>query len=164
MDITQFAKVLSEKISPELATIIISALPVSELRGGLPVAFFAFKFSIYKAFFLSFVGNLIPVLPLLYFLESVSNFLSKKSRFFEKFFNWLFERTRKRFYRKYEIYGDIALILFVAIPLPTTGAWTGSLAAFLFGIKKLPAFLFITVGVLIAGIVVSLTSLGIRCF
>ena len=74
----------------------------------------------------------------------------------------MFARTRKRFSVKAEKYGKfIALVLFVAIPLPITGAWTGSAAAFLFGIPFSRSFPAVIIGVLIAGIVVTLTTVGI---
>jgi uncharacterized membrane protein len=161
MSAVELSRSLSRFFSPEAITVILGALPVSELRGAIPVALFVFKFSILKAFFLSVIGNLIPILPILYFLEKISDFLSRKFLFADRFFRWLFARTRRKFYKKYEVYGDIALILFVAIPLPVTGAWTGSMAAFLFGIRKFPAFVFVAIGVLIAGVVVTLTSLGL---
>jgi len=72
--------------------------------------------------------------------------------------HWLFERTRRRgkIINRYE---RIGLALFVAIPLPVTGAWTGSLAAVLFGLKFKHAFLSIFIGVLIAGMIVTCATL-----
>jgi uncharacterized membrane protein len=104
--------------------------------------------------------NLIIVIPILLFLEPISNFLRKLS-VFDRFFRWLFARTRRRsaIVEKYETLG---LILFVAIPLPVTGAWTGALAAFLFGISFRNAIVAIAMGVFIAGcIVATLTLMGI---
>lgn len=79
----------------------------------------------------------------------------------KKFFNWLFNRTRKKTQAKIEKYGSLALILFVAIPLPYTGAWTGSLAAWLFGIPFKKSILNIFIGILIAGIIVTVTTLSV---
>ena len=143
---------------------LIAMLPIAELRGAIPIALGVYDLSVPTSYFLSVVGNLIPVVFVLLWLEPVSVFLRKKSKAFEKFFNWLFERTRKKFTKKYEKWGYFALILFVAIPLPVTGAWTGSIAAFLFGIPFKKAFPLIIVGVLIAGIVVTLASLGVLSF
>ncbi|MCD6413481.1 MAG: small multi-drug export protein [Elusimicrobia bacterium] len=161
MSALSLSQSLSRLVSPEVATVIVGALPISELRGAIPIALFVFKFPVLKAFLLAVAGNLIPIFPILFFLEKIAGFLSARFLFMKKFFDWLFDRTRKKFYKKYEIYGDIALILFVAVPLPVTGAWTGAMAAFLFGIRKLPAFIFISIGVLIAGAVVTATSLGL---
>ena len=77
---------------------------------------------------------------------------------FERFFNWLFERARRRG-RMIEKYERIGLALFVAVPLPVTGAWTGSLVAVLLGLRVKTAFISIAIGVFIAGIIVTTLSL-----
>ncbi|MCK4805823.1 MAG: small multi-drug export protein, partial [Candidatus Pacebacteria bacterium] len=80
-------------------------------------------------------------------------------------FNWLFERTRKKTENSFNKWGKWALVVFVAIPLPFTGVWTGSIAAFLFGVKYKNAFWLISLGALLAGILVmTLTLLGINIF
>jgi len=143
--------------SKELVVLIISALPILELRGAIPVAINLFNFHWYYAVLLAIIGNLIPVPLILLFLNAVVRFLSRVS-FFDRFFQWLFAYTRKRggIIERYE---RIGLALFVAIPLPITGAWTGSLAAVLFGLKFKHAMLSIFIGVLIAGIIVTCLSL-----
>ena len=140
----------------ELVVLITSALPILELRGGIPVAMAMLDFPCYYAFLLGVVGNLLPVPFILLFLDYVTRLLSKV-RFFERILNWLFERTRRRgkIIQKYE---RIGLVLFVAIPLPVTGAWTGSLAAVIFGLRFKHAFLCIFIGVLIAGVIVTCLS------
>ena len=139
--------------SKELVVLVISALPILELRGALPVAINLFHFPWYYALLLAIIGNLLPVPFLLLFLDTFSRLLSKIS-IFEKMLHWLFERTRRRgqIINRYE---RIGLALFVAIPLPVTGAWTGSLAAVLFGLKFKHAFLSIFIGVFIAGVIVT---------
>jgi uncharacterized membrane protein len=144
----------------ELVTIIVAALPISGLRGSIPLALGVFHFSIVKAYLLSIIGNLIPVIPLLLFLEPVSKWLSERFNWAEKFFGWLFTRTKKRS-KLVERYGIIGLMLFVAVRLPLTGARTGCVAAFLFGIRRAWTTLSIANGVLIAGIIVILASLGV---
>lgn len=147
----------------ELLVVLTAASPILELRGAIPLAMGYLGFSIEKAVFLSFIGNILPIFPLLIFLEKFSDFLIKRSIFFQKFFDWLFKRTREKFQGSYLRWGKMALVIFVAIPLPFTGAWTGAVASFLFGIKKKEAFGLITLGVLIAGIIVVLfTKLGIN--
>jgi len=143
-----------------LVTIIIAMLPIFELRGAIPVAYQLLGIPIAPAVFLSVFGNLIPVIPILLFLGPVSGWL-RKIPLFDRFFEWLFSRTRSRsdLVKKYEMVG---LMLFVAVPLPVTGAWTGAVAAFLFGIKFWPSLLFISLGVLIAAaIVTALVLMGI---
>ena len=141
----------------EIAVIILAALPVSELRGAIPLAI-ALDFSPLKAYLLAFFGNMIPVLPLLFLFQPISNRL-RHIKIFERFFDWLFERTRKKasLVEKFEALG---LILFVAIPLPITGAWTGCVAAALFKIRFRYAFIAITLGVIIAGFIVLGLSLA----
>jgi uncharacterized membrane protein len=150
------------------ATIIIAMMPIAELRGAIPLALApveigGFGMSAPEAYILAVVGNLIPVIPLLLFLEPVSNFL-RRWKVGEMFFTWLFERTHRNHTKRFEKYGTLALTIFVAIPLPVTGAWTGCAAAFVFGIKFKHALLAIFLGVLIAGVIVttlSLTGIGI---
>ncbi len=143
--------------SKELAVLIISALPVVELRLALPVAIIGLEMPWYYALPLAIIGNLLPVPIILLFLDAISRCLSKIG-FLERFLRWLFEHTRKRG-RIVEKYERIGLALFVAIPLPVTGAWTGSLVAVLFGLKFRHAFLSIFIGVLIAGVIVTCATL-----
>ena len=143
--------------SQELVVLVISALPILELRGALPVAINLFHFPWYYALLLAVIGNLAPVPFLLLFLNTFSRLLSKIG-IFEKMLHWLFTRTRRRG-KIINRYQRIGLVLFVAVPLPVTGAWTGSLAAVLFGLKFKHAFLSIFVGVLIAGVIVTCLSL-----
>ncbi len=144
--------------SKEVITFLISTLPIFELRGAIPIAVLQFNMPIIKAYFLSVAGNLLPILPILYFLEPIRKLLSK-IKFMKRFFDWLYERTYKKS-RKVMKYGAIGLTLFVAIPLPITGAWTGAVAAILFEVPPKYAFPSIILGVLIAGLVVSLVTLG----
>jgi uncharacterized membrane protein len=149
----------------ELWTIIIAGSPIVELRGAIPVAMGIFYFSWYKALILSLIGNILPIIPIIWFLDKLSGYLSKRFDFFNRFFNWLFERTRKRTKNGFDKWGKWALVVFVAIPLPFTGVWTGSIAAFLFGVKYKNAFWLISLGALFAGILVTvLTLLGINIF
>ena len=142
-----------------LITLLIATLPVSELRGAIPWALTAGGLGWQQAYFYAVLGNFLPVIPLLLLLEPVSLRLRKYS-IWDKFFTWLFERTRRRS-RLVERYEALGLALFVAIPLPVTGAWTGTVAAFLFGIRFKFAVWAILAGILIAGVVVTLASLGV---
>lgn len=151
-----FARSLN--LPPELTVIFIAMLPVFELRGAIPVAIGVYSMSPLESFTLGVIGNLIPVVPILLLLGPVSEFLRKHMKVFDIFFEWLFERTRRRVEDKYEKYGAIALIPFVAIPLPITGAWTGCAAAFVFGIRFRYSFPAIIVGVLISGVIVTTVS------
>ena len=143
----------------ELAVTALAAMPVSELRGAIPLAL-AMGFSPVKAYMLAVIGNLLPVLPILFLLQPITNKL-RHIKFFAKFFDWLFERTKKKA-RMVEKFEALGLILFVAIPLPVTGAWTGCVAATLFKIRLRYAFLSIAIGVIIAGLIVLGLSLAGR--
>ena len=140
-----------------LEVLAFAASPISELRGAIPWAILKHHFPWYYAFLLAVIGNLLPVPFILLFLDTFSRLLSKIS-IFEKMLHWLFERTRRRgkIINRYE---RIGLALFVAIPLPITGAWTGSLIAVLFGLKFKYAFLSIFIGILIAGVIVTCATL-----
>ena len=150
----------SHGLPAELIILIISMLPIFELRGGIPCGL-ALNLVWWKTYIMAILGNMIPVVPLLLFIEPVSNWFRRHTAPGDRFFQWLFARTRRKTeagMRKYGVF--IGLMIFVAIPLPVTGAWTGSIAAFLFGIKfrySLPA---IMMGVLIASIVVSILTYG----
>jgi len=144
---------IASGLAKELIVIIIAALPVVELRGALPVAINVFHMPWYRAFCLAVIGNLLPVPILLLFFDSLAKAISKVD-IGKRLVNWVLQRTR-RHGEVIERYERIGLILFVAIPLPVTGAWTGSIAAFLLGLKFNYAFLSILCGVIIAGAIVT---------
>ena len=147
------------QIPKEYLVLIMGALPISELRGAIPLGL-SLGMPLAKAFWLSVLGNIIPVAPALFLLDPVSNRL-RRFKIWARFFDWLFERTKKKSdsIQKYEALG---LAIFVAIPLPMTGAWSGVVAASLFKIKFRYAFIAIVAGVIGAGLIVSiLCTLGI---
>jgi uncharacterized membrane protein len=143
-------------VNKEFAVVVLAALPISELRGAIPLAL-AMGFSPVKAYALAFFGNVLPVIPLLFLLNPIVEKV-RHIKFMAKFFDWLFERTRKKaaLIEKFEAIG---LILFVAVPLPITGAWTGCVAATLFKIRFRYALPAILAGIAIAGCVVLAISL-----
>ena len=149
----------------EFITFFTAALPLSELRGAIPLAILKYGFSPYKAFIISALGNILPVLPLLVGLEKISEYLSHKFYWFNRFFSWLFERTREKHKDHFHYWGDLALFIFVAIPLPLVGAYSGVVAAFVFGIPLKHAFWSIVLGVLAAGLIVTaITIFGENIF
>jgi len=143
----------------EQIVLITAALPISELRGAIPLAL-SFGMPLAKAFWLSVLGNSLIVAPALFLFEPVSTRL-RRFKLWSRFFDWLFERTKRNSdsVQKYEALG---LAIFVAIPLPMTGAWSGVVAASLFKIRFRYAFPAIILGVLGAGVIVAiLCHLGI---
>ncbi len=139
----------------ELITFFAAALPLSELRGAIPLAILKFGFNPYKAFVIGVLGNILPVFPLLLGLEKISGYLSHKFYWFNRFFSWLFERARIKHSEHFTYWGGLALFIFVAIPLPLTGAYSGVVAAFVFGVPLKHAFWSIVLGVLAAGLIVT---------
>jgi len=163
VDTERYAEIIAELLSvlpPELTVIIVAASPVFELRGAIPLAVGYFGMSPLKSFALAVFGNFLPIVPLLVLLGYVSNWLAYHSSAFERFFTWLFERTRERVEDRYEKYGALVLVPLVAVPLPGTGAWTGCAAAFVFGIRFSYSVTAITAGVLISGVLVTAASVG----
>jgi uncharacterized membrane protein len=135
--------------------LILGAAPIFELRGAIPLALFQFGWTPLMAFGVAVLGNIMPVLIVPFFLEWAVDFLGKHLLFFKKILNWLFERTRRQHSLKFERFKEAALVGIVAIPLPFTGAWTGILAAYVFGVPKSRAVPLIILGVLIAGLLVT---------
>jgi len=154
---------ITDAIPGWLMTMIAAALPISEVRGAIPLAIGVYGFPPLQAYLLSVIGNLLPIIPLLLFLGPVSDFLRRFS-VGDRFFSWLFARTRSKYIKDHENFGLTALAVFVAIPLPMTGAWTGCAIAFLLGFRFWPAFAAIAAGVLIAGVVVTAAVMGVQIF
>ena len=131
------------------------------MRGAIPLAIAFYGYEPLPAYLLSVLGNLLPVIPLLLFLGPVSDWL-RRFVVWDRFFTWLFARTRRKYIQEHESFGLTALAIFVAIPLPMTGAWTGCAIAFLVGFRFWPAFAAIAAGVLLAGVVVTATVVGVQ--
>jgi uncharacterized membrane protein len=147
-------ELIAHGLTPELAVFITSMLPIVELRGALPLAINVYHIPWIRAFFIAYFGNLIPVPFILWLLKPLVILISRIKPV-GKIFAWLFERTRKRSSAMIERYEEIGLLVFVAIPLPGTGAWTGALIAFLFGLDFKKSCLVIALGVFIAGVIVT---------
>ncbi|PIE53168.1 ligand-binding protein SH3 [Candidatus Fermentibacteria bacterium] len=148
----------------EIVMMFLSALPVTELRASIPVACTVmadqWAWPWWKTYILAVAGNMLPVPFILLLLGPVSRWLSRWS-LFKKFFDWLFERTRRRAGKHVEKYRAMGLAAFVAIPLPVTGAWTGSAAAFVFGIPFRLALPSVFLGVITAGAIITLIMNGV---
>ena len=138
-----------------LWTFLISMVPIIELRGAIPAAA-VLEVPWYFAYPAAVIGNLLPVPFILFFIEKIFAWM-KKVRLFPKLIHWLEEKAQKGA-AKVEKYALFGLFLFVALPLPGTGAWTGSLIAALFHMNKKWSILSITLGVLTAGVIMTLVS------
>ncbi|MBR3869833.1 MAG: small multi-drug export protein [Clostridia bacterium] len=145
------------KIPGELTIFIISLLPVLELRGGL-IAAVLLGVPLWKAFLICYIANMLPVPFIILFIKKVFEFL-RRFKLFAKFVDKLEAKTEKN-KDKIMRYKQWGLLLFVAIPLPGTGAWTGALFAALLDIDIKKAIPIIALGVLIAGVIVAVLSYG----
>lgn len=145
-----------------LWAVLLSVLPVSELRGGILYAVLS-GINPFAAFFVCVLANIIIIFFIFFFLDFLhESFL--KIEVYRKIFDFYIKSLRKKvdkFERQFSAYGFLALTIFVAIPLPATGAWTGSIIAWLLGLERKKSIFAIALGVLIAGVIVLLASLGI---
>ena len=140
----------------ECKVFLIAMIPIFELRGAIPIGMWKYELPLWKVIPIALAGNMFPIFFILLFFDFVTK-LFFKVPFLKKLLEAIFARTRRKteVIQKYE---EIGLMLFVAIPLPITGAWTGSLAAYLFGLKFWKSILFIFLGICIAAIVVTFLS------
>ena len=150
---------LTTALSNRLWTFLIAMLPLAELRGSIPYAIFHLKMHWQEAFILSILGNFVPVIPYLFFLERFTERLMKYPRL-NRFMTWTFNRTRSKS-SAIEKFEAVGLSLFVGVPLPLTGAWSGCIAAYLFRIPMRHSIPAIFGGILIAGVLVTLVCLGV---
>ena len=95
-----------QNFPPELATFLIAMVPISELRAAIPIGIKIYHLSIWSAYFWSVLGNLVPMILIVLILQPIADFLSRHFRIFHKFFEWLFEHTRKRGAAKFEKWGE----------------------------------------------------------
>ena len=150
-----------QNFSPELATFLIAMVPISELRAAIPIAIKIYHLSIWSAYLWSVLGNLVPMILIVLVLAPIANFLSRHFKIFQKFFDWLFEHTRKRGAKKFEKWGEFAVFILTATPIPLLGGWTGPLAAFVFGIKLRKSIPLIILGCMTAGVIVTILTLWV---
>lgn len=156
-----FSNLFGSVFGDRIAVFLCSMLPIIELRGSIPLGA-ACGIPWYLNYIISVVGNLLPVPFILLLIKKVLEWM-KTTKAFSRFALWL-ERKAEKNKGRLENGVFIGLMLFVAIPIPGTGAWTGSLLAALTGIKFKKSMLAITLGVLVAGAVMTLASYGVVGF
>jgi len=145
-------------LSSELTVMLTAALPIIELRGAIPVGI-SLGLSPIHAFVLSFIGSMIPVPIILFTIRPIFNYL-KKTKLFNKLVHKITDKSLNKS-AKIKKYGAWGLMLFVAIPLPGTGVWTGSLIAALLNMRFKWAFPAIFFGNLVAGMLIMGVSNGV---
>ena len=154
-----------ETVGKELCVFFCSMIPIIELRGAIPMGA-AFNATIggmpwYLTYVLSVLGNMVPVPFILLLIKKVIEWMSRsKVKFFNKIANFLLNKVEKK-RGKIEKFALWGVCLFVAVPLPVTGAWTGSLVAAMIDMKPWKAFLSCLIGVMISGTIMTLISYGV---
>lgn len=149
--------------------VILSILPVSELRGGLPLAIIFARdnnIPIALVFILILTINILAIFLAFFFLDKLHKLFLKIKiyrKFFERYLGG-FQKKMDKFEKKYSTIGFLALTLFVAVPLPATGAWSGVLISRLLGLDRKKSISAIAIGVIIAGVLVLLGMLGFMRF
>lgn len=149
---------MTEHLIDGLKVLLASVLPYLELRGAIPLAW-QLGLDPLEAYIWAVIGNMIPVIPILILIEPVIKWLSKFIMF-KRICEWVLVRSRRQA-PQVQKYGFWGLAIFVAIPLPMTGAWSGAAIAFILGMRKRVAFLSIFLGVLIAGLIVTGLTYGL---
>jgi len=132
-------------------------LPIAELRLAIPFSIIFQNLEISKVVLVSIVGNFIVIVPIFFGIKYFSKNMMKY-KYLNLFLKWIFQRTRKKgtYIEKYKFYG---LMLFVGVPLPVTGAWTGCIAAYLFNLSNKETFLGIFFGICISASIISILTL-----
>lgn len=152
---------LENILGPKFYTFLISMVPIIELRGAIPFGQAA-GLSFWECYFICTIGNMLPVPIILLFVRAVLNWM-KGVKYLDKIALWV-EKKAEKHSGKVTKYATWGLLLFVAIPLPGTGAWTGSLIAALIDMRMKKALPSIFLGVFIAGLLVSAISFGFLSF
>lgn len=149
-----------QTVGEELCVFFCSMIPIIELRGAIPMGF-AFGLPWWQSYLLSVLGNMVPVPFILLLIKSIIGWMSRsKIKFLNKVANFLLKRVEKK-RAQIEKYSFWGVCLFVAVPLPVTGAWTGSLVSAMIDMKFWKAFFSCLFGVMIAGVIVTLISYGV---
>lgn len=155
-----FSGLKATEFGCEILVFIISMMPILELRGGL-LAASLLKVNPIVAYIISIIGNVLPVPFILLFIKRIIEWLgNSKIKFFKKIVKWLEKKVEKN-KEKIEKYGYLGLILFVGVPLPGTGAWTGCLIAAVLDMDRKKSFICTLCGIIMASIIMMILSYGI---
>ncbi|NQV89695.1 MAG: small multi-drug export protein [Parcubacteria group bacterium] len=139
---------------PELVTALLASLPVTELRAAIPVALTFFNLNPFVVYVSAVLGNILPIALIYAVIPRLIRHTSQRVPAFDKAMNKWFEKLEKKYGENYSKWGALFLLLFVAIPLPGSGVWTGTVLAILFNVKRELAIPYIVLGVMIAGLLV----------
>ncbi|MFH5881257.1 COG2426 family protein [Liberiplasma polymorphum] len=159
---TDFVINLLDFLSNELIVFVISMVPLIELRGSIPVGL-VFGIEPLRTFILTYPASLIPAPFIILFIHQVFKLL-EKNKFFARLIDRIVHSNRRKHSEKIEKYGYIGLFIIVAIPLPGTGVWSGSLAAAIFEMDFKKSMVAIILGNLVAAILILIISMGVISF
>lgn len=152
-----FMQTIGQHISPELSVFLVSMLPLIELRGGIIVARLL-NMDMWRAIFFCVLGNILPIPFILFFIKKILHWMA--DHHMGGIASWLLKKAEKN-RPKIEKYGFWGLTLFVGIPLPGTGAWTGSLVASVFDMDIKQSSLSILIGIILATVIMTSLSYGV---
>ncbi len=152
---------MQELIPPQLQVFILSMMPVLELRFAIPYGIAALGMKPWIALTWALLGNITISIFLLWALDFIVKLLERHSSKIQTWMNKLFSHTRSKHKKRMSELGHLALFVFVAIPLPGSGAWSGSLVAYLFGVKKKTALFWISTGLSTLAVILTFGTTGI---
>jgi len=141
------------RLPPEIITFLSALIPLADIKLAIPLGT-RLGLSLLTSFFFAMAGSISFAALALALLGPITNYLRKKSKIIDKFCKTLFSKTRKQHSKKFQRYGSFFVLLFVAIPIPGSGVFNGSLIAFLFGVDYWKSLALVSLGVFIAGILV----------
>ncbi len=149
----------------ELIVVLTAMTPIGELRAAIPLGVVTYDLSWPLVFFLAIIGNLIPVPIVIFGLRTVGARLERRTDVIGRLLRWRTARIEERWGERVRRYGFMAVMLIVAIPLPLTGAWTGSLAVYVLRVPLRTGITAIAAGIVVAGVIVTiLTQAGVELF
>ncbi len=141
-------------MAPLIQVILLSMAPISELRGAIPLGIMVYHLNPFLVTVVSMIFNLIPAIFIVLFFDAIMPWIKKRFPKLGKLIEKFSQKRQQKHRQKIERYGLWAIMAFVAIPFPLTGAWTGSLLSVLFEMPRLKSILAISGGIVISGCVV----------
>lgn len=152
---------LTQILPDPLLVFLMGMLPITELQGAIIFGVTVLDMNPWVAFAAGTSGCITMAIFLLFFLEAITQFLMKHSKWMRRFFEWLFHRTRVKYSEKLSEVGHIALFSYIAIPTPGSGAWTGALISYVFGIPRKKAALILSSALVVTGLIVMFGTEGV---
>lgn len=147
-------------LTPEIVVILLSATPIGELRAGIPAGILGYHMPAWEAFLLAQVGNAFPIALIYALCDWWVRLMERRRGFLHRVTDAVLRHTHEKMHGRMTRWGYVALVVFVAIPLPGAGAWTGTLGAYLLRLPFKKAFPAIVLGNVIAGAIVTLAVTG----